>query len=114
MSKKILIVDDDTGFVSKIMDSISGKNFCFSIADSLNRAKYLLKRNKFDLILANVKVPGGNSLQLKEKNNFSPSNTNFLFMSNIDSDYNYVKSRGEECCYKYDFNNSIKALLENA
>ncbi|MCK4797168.1 MAG: hypothetical protein KAT05_07285 [Spirochaetes bacterium] len=115
MLKKILIVDDDSSFVVRVMNSISsGARFCFSIADSLKRAKYLLNNDKFDLILANVKVPGGNSLELKKEVIAIAPDTNFLFMSSIDADYDFIKNKGEKCYHKYELNNTIGALFKNA
>ena len=114
MAKKILIVDDDTGFVSRILNLVGTSKHSFSVADSLNRARYLLGKNKFDLILANVKVPGGNSLDLKASFNKTSYNADFWFMSSLDSDYDYVVDRGEKCYHKYDYENSLRMSLENA
>lgn len=114
MAKKILIVDDDTGFVSRMLDLVGNTKHSFSVADSLNRAKYLLQKNQFDLILANVKVPGGSSLDLKNNFNKALYNPDFWFMSSLDSDYNYVVDKGEKCYHKYDYENSLKVSLENA
>lgn len=113
MCKNILIVDDDSGFVARIMNTFSGKSYSFSIADSLNRAKYLLKNNQFDIVLANVKVPGGNSLELKkEVKRFCPG-TDLFFMSSLDSDYDLVINKGERCYHKYELDNKIGDILEN-
>ena len=115
MSKRVLIVDDDSGFVARIMDStLTNGKYCFSIADSLKRARYLIKNYKFDIILANVKVPDGNSLDLKKEFMALIASIPFLFMSGIDSDYNYIKNNGEQCYHKYELNNSIYELLESA
>lgn len=113
MNKRILIVDDDISFVNKILDSCPKCRHIYSIADSINRAKYLLANGNFDIILANVKVPGGNSIELKSNVNLSEIKTSFLFMSNLDSDYDYVNNIGEKCYYKYDFDKSLKVYLEN-
>lgn len=112
MNKKILIVDDDMSFVNKILDSCPNSKHTYAIADSIKRARYLLSNDSFDIILANVKVPGGNSIELKS-NGSELKKTSFLFMSNLDSDYDYVNNIGEKCYYKYDFDKSLKVYLEN-
>jgi len=114
MKKKILIVDDDKSFVNKILDSCPECRHIFSIADSLNRAKYLLSNDSFDIILANVKIPGGSSIELKSQIDLSVSKTNFLFMSNLEEDHDLISNYGEKCYYKYDFDSSLKVYLENA
>jgi DNA-binding response OmpR family regulator len=109
MSKKILIVDDDCNFVQKLMNS-GNFNFVFSVADSIKRANDLLLIDKFDLIIANSKVPGGSSLILK--NNLS-SDTRILFVSGMDSEYNRIKECGEVCYKKYDLNSKFEAIFSN-
>ncbi len=105
MKKKILIIDDDMNFVLKIVNKYCNKNFSFAIADSIERAKNIMKYNDFDIIIANVKIPGGDSLKFKKeiKNN----NTKFLFMSNLESDLQYIKNNGETCYSKYELDNSL-------
>ncbi len=110
MKRKVLIVDDDSSFVSGLMSFILNKEITISIADSLKRAKFLIKNDNYDLILANVKIPGGCSLELKNEFNIT-SGTHFLFMSNLDSDYNFIKEKGEQCYYKYNLNNSIGEIF---
>jgi DNA-binding response OmpR family regulator len=111
MLKNILIVDDDTNFAAKIVNNTINNHFSFCIADSLNRAKLLLKNNDFDIIIANVKVPGGNSIELKKE--VQAEKTKFLFFSNIESDYSYIKDKGENCCYKHTLNQSRGNIFEN-
>ncbi|MBN2546468.1 MAG: response regulator [Spirochaetes bacterium] len=107
--KNMLIVDDDRNFVLRIMNRIKGKNIGVSFADTLKQAVYLVSNNKYDLVLANVKIPGGNSLILKNNNHIN--DTKFYFMSSIDSDYNYASQCGEKCIYKYNIENTIEALI---
>ena len=107
MQKKILIVDDDCNFVQRIMNS-GTKNNIFSVADSIHRADEILKMDRFDLIIANSKVPGGSSLALKDKVN---PDTRILFMSSLDSEYNKFRERGELCCKKYELHDQYEALL---
>ncbi len=108
--RNMLIVDDDKNFVMRILNKIKGKNIGVSFADTLKRALFLVKNNKYDFVLANVKIPGGNSLILK-KNNNNFDDTIFYFMSSIDSDYNLASQCGEICIYKYNIENTIEALI---
>lgn len=114
MSKNILIVDDDITFVYKIINTIGNKDYFFSTADSLKKAEYLINNDNFDIVLANIKVPGGNTIILKKVIKSGSIKTIFLFMSNVDSDYNFIKNLGENCCHKYDIFNSLKVILNYA
>ncbi|HOJ65154.1 MAG TPA: response regulator [Spirochaetota bacterium] len=111
MSKKILIIDDDKNFISKIVSKYCNEDCSFLIADSLERARNIMKYNDFDIIIANVKIPGGNSLEFKKE--IKNPETKFLFMSNFDSDLQYVKSNGYQCYFKYDLDISLRNALQN-
>jgi DNA-binding response OmpR family regulator len=110
MPKKILIVDDDCNFVQKIMNLNGITGSVFSVADSLKRANDLLLIDHFDLVIANTKVPGGNSLSLK---NFISSDTRICFISGLGSEYNKIKECGELCYHKYELNNQFEVLFSN-
>ena len=124
MRKKILILDDDNNFVCSLLNAFREDNFSFSIADSIERALYLLKMDYYDLIIANVKVPGGNSYILKKEIKSIFPTTKIIFMSSIDSDYDAILNHGEKCLHKYEmlkenfsvldtFNNNLELVLEN-
>lgn len=112
MQKKILIIDDDSNFVSNLIPAKSADRLIFSIADSLQRAKLLLQIYQYDIILANIKVPGGNCLELKDDITTCLPDAQFLFMSNLDSDYKKAINSGEECYYKYEIGNSCGDFFE--
>jgi two-component system response regulator HydG len=112
MSIKVLIVDDDSGFVVNLMNTAINNKISISTADSLTRAKTLLKKDKYDLVLANVKIPGGCSLSLKDEIKDNTPKTDFLFMSNLDADYDYINSMGEKCCHKYEINKNLGNILK--
>src|SRR4030043_869048 len=103
--RSMLIVDDDKNFVMRLMNMVKGKNIGVSFADTLKRAVFLVNNNKYDFVLANVKIPGGNSLILK-KSNINIDDTIFYFMSSFDSDYNFASQCGEICIYKYNIENT--------
>jgi two-component SAPR family response regulator len=114
MAKKILIIDDDNGFVSKLIGIDLDCKFNFAFADSLKRAKLLVTNYNFDLILANVKVPDGNSYEFKKEVMFNKPQTHFLFMSGIEADYNDICRKGEKCLHKFELNDLIEGILADA
>lgn len=114
MCKRILILDDDFNFICRMMNNSIIKDFSFSVADSITRALELLAIESFDFILANVKVPGGSSLDIKEKLKELSPETHMVFMSGIESDYNFVTASGEVCYKKQDLNNTIPGELFSA
>lgn len=110
MRKKILIVDDDSGFVADMLNIIVDKDYSISVADSLKRAIEMMRFNVYDYIIANVKIPGGTSFTLKEK---LKGNTKLLFMSNLESDSEFIKKSGEKFYYKLDIPNLMDLALSN-
>lgn len=110
MRKKILIVDDDSGFVANMLNIIIDKNYSISVADSLNRAIEMIQFNVYDYIIANVKIPGGSSIALKDR---IKGNTKLLFMSNLESDSEFIKKSGDKFYYKLDIPNLMDLALAN-
>ena len=113
MCKNILIVDDDSNFIWQMINNIQNKDCSIATANSIDRAEDILDNNKFDFVVANVTVPGGNSMCLKEHS--SPS-TQFLFMSNFDGIIQsfYTNSFTDKCYYKHDVTGILDRALVNA
>ena len=63
MTKRVLIVDDDINFVKRLFNKTN--HMMISVADSLGRANDLLTSEKFDLVVANSRIPGGSGLMVK-------------------------------------------------
>ena len=63
-SKRILVVDDDADNCALVQDALSGEGYelhlCYSGEDALN----LLKSDRFDLILADIKMPRVSGIDL--------------------------------------------------
>jgi DNA-binding response OmpR family regulator len=63
-SKRILVVDDDADNCALVQDALSGEGYelylCFSGKDALN----LLKSDRFDLVLADIKMPRVSGIDL--------------------------------------------------
>lgn len=110
MCTKVLIIDDDSGFVFSLMNRFVEQDYAFSLAESIGRAKVMLENNKFDVVLANSRVPGGYSYSLKDEIKSFYPDTRMIFMSSIDSDYEKLKKLGEECVRKNELYGRIEAF----
>jgi DNA-binding NtrC family response regulator len=56
MKKKILVVDDDESSLENIGISLKSKNFEFDLTDSYNNSIKKLKANKYDILIADLKL----------------------------------------------------------
>lgn len=111
--KNLLIIDDDRGFVLKLMEKVAGKGVTVSFADDIKRASYMIDNNFYDYIIANAKIPGGSTLSLidffsKEK---EKDKSIVYFMSNIDAINKSINETGKRCLYKYEIENRLDTLL---
>lgn len=111
MIKNLLIVDDDYSFIKEVMNSEKADVFTLSFADSVKRAIDMLSCQNFDLVAANLRVPGGNSLKIK---NSISEKSKVLFFSSMDSDYENLRNSGEICLHKYDLRDKIEVLYNYA
>ena len=110
MCKKILIVDDDLNFVNRIIDNCFEYDCSIAIASSISQAKSILEEDQFDIIVANTKVPGGNSAILKSK---IKNETKLLFMSSLNDSLFNDSLKNEPYIFKYDFINNFKGYLQS-
>lgn len=62
MAYEILVVDDDWGHIENVLDACESKGWKAQGALNAIEAEYLLNRNKFDLILLDVNMPGKDGL----------------------------------------------------
>ena len=111
MCKNILIVDDDSNFIWQMINNIKNRYCSIATANSIDRAENILDNNDFDFVVANVTVPGGNSMCLKDH---SSPDTKFLFMSNFDSTVKtFYNSFSDKCYYKQDVTGILDRALVN-
>ncbi len=109
MNKKMLIIDDDDSFVFNCVKTLGSNHISLSTADSPDNARMMLSFNHFDYILLNTRIPGGKTHTLKrELMQISPQ-SKFLFMTNIDSDYNETTDMGEKCLRKQNLFQTVAA-----
>lgn len=107
MYKKVLIVDDDASFAFLLMNKAVNYDCGISLAESIGRARVMLKNNHYDIVVANSRVPGGFSYTLKED---IDSDTQILFMSSMKSDYEKLHEMGENCIKKNEMYQKIEAI----
>lgn len=107
MYKKVLIVDDDANFAFSLMNKVVNYDCGISLAESIGRAKTMLKNNHYDIVVANFRVPGGFSYILKEE---ISSDTRILFMSSMTGDYERLNKMGEICIKKNEIYQKIEAI----
>ena len=66
MINKVLIVDDDTDFITLTRLGLIKNHFTVSVANSVMEAKAILNQSSFDLILCDISMPGESGLSLAE------------------------------------------------
>lgn len=65
--KRILIVEDDKALVIALTEALKGENFDVISADDGNRGYDLAKKEKIDLVLLDLILPGMNGLDVCRK-----------------------------------------------
>lgn len=63
---KILIVDDDVKFGTALSKILTGEGYGTSVALSASEGLGLLKKAKYDLVFADLSMPGANGIALLE------------------------------------------------
>ena len=88
LNRKILIVDDEEGFLSVLKDALEVRGFSVVTAKSAIEAGLELASKKPDLILMDVKMPGINGLQACAaiKKNSTTSEIPIIVISAISDD----------------------------
>jgi len=64
LKSKILIVDDEENVLSFLNDALKKNDFIIKLAKDSNEAIDLLNKNKFDLILSDINMPGMSGFEL--------------------------------------------------
>ncbi len=61
---RLLIVDDDKGFLFLMGEYLDSFGFDFELANSAAQARNRLKRGRFDLVISDFNMPGESGLDL--------------------------------------------------
>jgi len=64
--RKILLIDDEPDYLDKLVKSLEHNGFeCRKMADSVQATK-LLEREKFDVVITDISMPGRNGFEVIE------------------------------------------------
>lgn len=87
----ILIVDDDRFFTKVLKIILTGENFEVSVAPGLEEARELLRRNSFDVIISDLRMPDGNDgLKLLEQLRAEGNPVPFIMLTGYGEVDNYL------------------------
>ena len=67
MTKKILLVDDEIGLREVLREFLEWEKFQVSEASSGHEAWEMIQKQEFDLVLSDIRMPGGTGIELAEK-----------------------------------------------
>ena len=62
--EKLLIVDDDLGILRVLKMRLESEGYQVEVASDIKAAKDLAVRNEYELAILDVKLPGGNGIDL--------------------------------------------------
>lgn len=84
MKKKytILVVEDEEALREALIFDFKRKGFVVLSADNGTKAFDLVKSNKIDLVVSDIRMPGGDGMSLLEKiREFDPEIPNLIFVT---------------------------------
>ena len=89
--KTILLIDDETDWLTAMSNALEGQSYKLMLADSGESALEKMSKLKPDLILADVRMPIMNGFELFEKVRSNPKlkSIPYVFMSSIE-DYDAI------------------------
>lgn len=64
MSKKILIVDDDVELCEEMLEIMKDEGFIAESVDDGVKAKEMIERNNYDVVLLDIKIPNMDGISL--------------------------------------------------
>ncbi len=95
---KILVVDDDPSFRELLRELLSQENYTVKVAENGKEALLRVRKESFDLVLTDVRMPRMNGIQLlKELQKIAP-NIKVVVMSATDDLKTAVKMRKFGAC----------------
>jgi len=96
LNKKILLVDDEEGFLTMIKEALEIRGFEVATASNAIDAGLQLSSKRFDLILMDIKMPGIDGLQacMAIKKNSSTENIPIIIISAITKETQIKSAHG--------------------
>ena len=67
MAKKILLVDDEIGLREVLREFLEWEKYKVAEASNGNEAWEMILKQDFDLVLSDIRMPGGTGIELAEK-----------------------------------------------
>ncbi len=98
MSKKILIVEDDTDFTVILKDKFSKENFVVLIAQDGEEGFNMAEKDKPDLIIADILLPKMDGITMVKKIKDARVPCPIIFLTNTEVDK--VELKGFVCLIK--------------
>jgi two-component system response regulator HydG len=80
---KILIVDDDRTTITVLQEYLNGSGFQVRLAFSGSQALAALKKQKYDILIIDFKLPDIDGVQVVEQYFATSSSTAFVFLTGM-------------------------------
>lgn len=113
--KKIMVVDDETEFLTIMSKFLSRRKVAYRVADCCITALQWLERDNFDVIVMDVKMPGLNGLECMQQMKKVRSGLEFILLTghaSIDLGLEGIKMGAFDYCIKpVDFEEIFEAVL---
>jgi len=86
---KILVVEDNEDFRRLLTLVLEAKGYSVQVADNAEKAKEMISHQSpdFDLVISDIKMPGGDGLSLLKFTRDANENSKFILMSGMKIDF---------------------------
>jgi DNA-binding response OmpR family regulator len=96
---RVLLVDDETEFVTTLAERLSFRGFKVDYAIRAIDALALVEKNVYDLAVLDMKMPGTSGLELKGLLEKIQKELKFIFLTGHGSEADYVAGSSESSSY---------------
>ena len=96
---RVLLVDDETEFVTTLAERLSFRGFKIDYAVRAIDALALAEQNVYDLAVLDMKMPGTSGLELKGLLEKIQKDLKFIFLTGHGSEADYAAGSTESACY---------------
>lgn len=84
---KILLVEDNEDFLRLLTLVLEAKGYSVQVADNAEKAKEMISHQSPDLVISDIKMPGGDGFSLLKFTRDSNENSKFILMSGMKIDF---------------------------